>query len=221
MSGGSHARMPHSRGVWARSLPRALAVLVLLAPVLLGAGAAVASTGEAAWGARPDDTERGDGRANFRYVAAPGETLADALLVTNRGTEPLELRVEGADAEITPDGLVELSDHPPVGLGSWLELSTELVQIGPGESVRVPFSLSVPLGASGVVAGAVVTASFVEGETVALDRRLAVSIVLEVDREEPAVGTSGVPPWMVVALAGLAAAAGLTWLGVLRARARD
>ena len=193
----------------------ALALVLALAPSAAGAEEG------ASWGVRPADGALGFARANFRYTAVPGETIEDALVVSNHGAQPLALRVLGVDGSLSADGEVELAraDAAPARLGAWIGLEPVALELAPGESVEVRFTLAVPTGlAPGAVAGAVVTSSLAESERpgVAVDRRLASSIVVDV--VDPAPGS--VPTWAVLALGALAVGALATWLVVVRGRVR-
>jgi len=205
--------------------PRArLAVPLLLAGLLgLLALPALASEG-ASWGTRPADGAHGSARENFRYSAAPGDLVTDVLEVSNLGSAPLSLRVLGADGELTAEGLVELAPAgaAPEGLASWLALGAESLVLAPGESSAITFTIAVPADAvPGEHAGALVTSSLEAGEQLTVDRRLATSIVVQV--EEPAARLArapGGPAWAWAALGVLALGAVLAWRPVWRARAR-
>lgn len=180
-----------------------LRALALLAALLVGSG-----DGSDAWGVRPT----GQGRDNFRFTAAPGEVLEDALVVTNHGTEELRLDLYAADGTLV-DGAVEITSPGavPRDLGAWVEIEVPALVLPPGEPVEVPFRIEVPPDAApGSRAGAVVTSSLVDAGEVVVDRRLAVSVVVEV--VEPRGAPSGVLLGLGLAVLVLAGA-------VLRRRA--
>src|SRR5690606_14643898 len=154
----------------------------------------------------PADGTDGSARENLRYTAAPGEVIADVLVVTNRGTERLGLRVSVSDGVLTADGLVELAPAgaDPAALATGVRLTDDDLELAPGESHDVAFEIAVPADAApGPVAGAVVTSSLAESAEpgVAVDRRLAASVVVEVVEVVEETGEAGagpgVPGWAV------------------------
>lgn len=164
---------------------------------------------DAEWGVRPAHG------AAFRLEASPGERLEDALVVTNHGAAPLVLDLFGADGDLVGD-LVELAPAgtAPEELGTWLEVAPRLVLDG-GEQAIVPFAVTVPAGTGpGRYAGALVTSSFAAAGDIAVDRRLAASIVVTVTGDEPGGGTR--PEVLAGVVVGVLALAGL----VVRVRAR-
>lgn len=206
-------------------LARVVLAGLALAGLALAVAPIAAADDGASWGIRPADAAHGVARDNFRATATPGAVIEDALVVTNRGAEALDLRVLASDGELTADGLVELApaDEAPAGFATWVVLGVERLELGPGESTRVPFTIRVPTDAApGPVAGAVVTSSLAESAEpgVAVDRRLAASVVIEVVAAAggPVPGP-GVPGWAVLVVVGLALAAVATWAVVLRGRA--
>jgi len=216
--------------------PRRSALLLAALVVSLVGGAPAASAandGDLAWGIRPVEGEHGAGRANFRFTAPAGTVIADALVVTNRGTRPLALRLYGADG-VLRDGHVEIApaEQPAAELGAWLDVAPEL-DLDPGESVEVPFRLTVPDDAAGEHAGALVTAALSETDGgLAVDRRLAASIVVTVEPgdhgttssdattpDEAPSAPDGPPVGAVLAVLGLGLVAAAVWVVVLRGRA--
>ncbi len=185
---------------------------------------------DVAWGIRPADGEQGNARDNFRYEAVPGETVHDALRVTNRGAAELELQVYGADGTSSASGQIELepAGEVPTGVGAWLAPAAPRIVLAPGESIELAFTLAVPADAdAGDHVGGIVTSSLAPGEdpAVAVDRRLASSVVVRVAaevRETPSATGDAMAPWRtaaVLAVLGLLVAAVVTWRVVLRGRA--
>ncbi|MBD8080081.1 DUF916 domain-containing protein [Cellulosimicrobium arenosum] len=120
-------------------------------------------------------------RANFAYAVEPGQSVQDAVVVTNDSTVPLHLGVYGTDAFTTTSGNLDLlpAGDEPVDLGSWLTLDVAGLDLEPGQSVEVPFTLQVPDDASpGDHSGGVVTSlvQAQEGSTLTYDRRLALRV---------------------------------------------
>ncbi|GIG38624.1 WxL protein peptidoglycan domain-containing protein [Cellulomonas phragmiteti] len=170
-------------------VPLSLAV-ALLGAVLLGApahaAAADAATTTVTWGVRPADVEPHEaGRPNFAYTAAPGETVEDALVVSNHGAAETTLRVYVADAFTTSRGVLDLlrPDERSTGVGAWTSVGSPEVTIPAGESVVVPFTLTIPSDAEpGDHAGGVVTSlASAREDGVSIDRRLGARLHLRVD----------------------------------------
>ena len=159
-----------------------LTVLLLAAPAgpVVQAGTTAADDG-VSWSVTPADNRQGDGRANYAYAVDPGDRVKDALVVTNRSAAPLALSVYGTDAFTTPSGHLDLltADEPATGLGTWLTFERGTLDLEPGESAEVPFTLRVPDDATpGDHSGGVVTAlTQTVGDTaLTVDRRLALRV---------------------------------------------
>nr|WP_171784980.1 DUF916 domain-containing protein [Isoptericola halotolerans] len=183
-----------------------LTTLALTALVAVGASAAV-PTGPAAadtaddltWslspGKGPDPAQvavgaLGADRANYAYTVDPGTEIADRLLVTNLSATSLDLSVYATDASTTREGHLDLlpADAEPTGLGTWLELDVPAgeISLDPGETVRVPFRLVVPEGATpGDHAGGLVTSlrQATGDGALTVDRRLALRVHARVSGE--------------------------------------
>lgn len=102
------------------------------------------------WGIRPADNAQGAGRPNYSYELEPGARVEDDFVVLNHGQKPLTLAVYAADAVVTQNGPLNLAnrDVPSVDVGSWVDVGTDEVTIAPGESVEIPFTITVPSNAS-------------------------------------------------------------------------
>lgn len=162
-------------------------LLGLLGALLAGVLAAVpasATAGDATWSVRPEDGAQGADRPNFAYQLDAGSVVEDALLVTNRGTDTLDLHVYAADAFVTSSGQYDLltAGAPSTDLGTWVRVGLDTLSLAPGEQARVPFTVSVPADASpGDHSGGIVTSSVTsDGSTVAIDRRLGSRIQVRV-----------------------------------------
>lgn len=169
---------------------RALALLLritVLAAVLLGAGLPVARaediTLSLAPGPVPEDAPRGD---SFSWVLEPGASVEDSVVITNHNATSLKLALDVKDAVTTSDGNLSLAlaDTPDIGIGSWVSLPQETVDIPAGESVTVPFTLTVPADAvPGDFSGGVVVTYSTPGDTVSVDNRVASRVDVRVPGE--------------------------------------
>ncbi len=140
------------------------------------------------WGTDPADNEVGTGRPNFSYDAQPGGTLRDAIDVVNRSDRPLELRIYASDAFTTDSGVLDLlpAGEESVDVGAWITVDEDALTVAAGETVTVPFTLTVPDDATpGDHAGGIVT-SLVTPETdnqVSVDRRIGSRVMIRVAGE--------------------------------------
>jgi hypothetical protein len=127
-----------------RSLRRAAGLaLVALAFVALGRtpDATAATTGPV-FGLR---AEGNPAIGYFVYDLAPGATQAGAIVVSNTGDRSGTVKLYPADATTgRTTGTVYLTDRPPAGTGTWVQLAGSSLTLAPGRSARVPFTVTVP-----------------------------------------------------------------------------
>ncbi|MFB7224882.1 hypothetical protein [Streptomyces sp. NPDC056227] len=116
--------------------------------------AAAADRSGADWTAQPAvgaGTRSGEdgGRPYFYLEGLPGTVLQDRLSVTNPGTAPVTVRLRGADAYNAGGGdFAVRGTKDSTGTGAWLRLSTDRVTVPARTRAEVPFSVTVPAGAS-------------------------------------------------------------------------
>lgn len=162
----------------------------LLALVVAGGLATVspalaAEGGDVTWGVRTASNENGADRQNFNYTIDPGTQMSDALIISNHDTEPLDLDVYAADGFTTTSGQLDLvtSDTVSTAVGAWTAVSSEHLQIAAGESVEVPFTVTIPADATpGDYAGGILTSLPQPGQEqgISVDRRLGVRMHVRV-----------------------------------------
>lgn len=172
------------------ALVRALALLLriaVLAAVLLYSALPAARADDItlsiAPGPAPEDAQRGE---NFAWVLEPGASVEDSVVITNQNPTSLQLALDVKDAVTTSDGNLglALADTPDTGVGSWVALPQESVDIPAGESVSVPFTLTVPADAApGDFSGGVVVTYSTQGDTVSVDNRVATRVDVRVPGE--------------------------------------
>lgn len=131
----------------------ALLSFAVPAVAVLGVAPAVAQEGgrATAFVARPADgspVAREGGWFHFAD-AAPGSELTAELALRNDGAEALSLRVAAVDATTAQRGGVAygLPGETAERVGAWVELARDAVELAPGESALVPFTVRVPGGA--------------------------------------------------------------------------
>lgn len=170
----------------------ALAAVLALGSVFAGptpsARAETTDGPEVTWGVRTAPAAEGEERENYEYRVEPGESVRDALIVSNYDSVPLVLDVYAADGFTTSSGQLDaaMRDVPPRLVGAWVRPDADRVTVQPGESIEVPFILEVPDNATpGDHAGAILTTlktpQVEDGVTV--DRRLGIRILLRVGGE--------------------------------------
>ncbi|KMM45740.1 hypothetical protein CWIS_09240 [Cellulomonas sp. A375-1] len=165
-----------------------LAVLSVALGVLLPAVSAGASD-EASWSVRPRD-----GSAVLEHVLRAGDEVDDAVVVRNEGGRTLELAVSASDTRAGADGALEVADTR-TGPAAWVSVPVEPVTLAAGEDVGVPVHVVVPPDAApGTYVAAVVTTAPDEQGGLAVERRLALRVVLTVE----APGASDAGPWGLV-----------------------
>ncbi|MFC6354922.1 WxL protein peptidoglycan domain-containing protein [Luethyella okanaganae] len=163
-----------------------LALLLALGFGLGSAGLAQAASGDdVTWTVRTASNAFGAERTSYNYTVNPGAKIEDAIVIANRGGAALDLGVYAADGYTTESGQFDLvvGGATSVGIGVWVKDSTESVTVGPGQTVEIPFTLTVPQNATpGDYAGGIVTSLVQPGDTngINVDRRLGIRIALRV-----------------------------------------
>jgi len=175
-------------------LRRSLAALA--AAGLVGAGATTAALADEpapAGGIRFSVTtaspEGPDDRRIFDFVAEPGSQVQDQVAVSNHGPAPVTFAMVTNDGIFTPTGSFDIrtSDQEPQDSGGWFEVQPS-VDVAAGETVIVPFTITVPQDVTpgdhpaGIVA-TVTTASTAAGPGVGVESRVGVRVNLRVPGE--------------------------------------
>ncbi|MFF0227303.1 WxL protein peptidoglycan domain-containing protein [Streptomyces sp. NPDC004629] len=162
-----------------------LAALAIAGPLTAPAQAA---DGDVTWTVRTAPNSYGSDRSSFGYGINPGGRIEDAMVVANRGKDPLTLAVYAADGFTTETGRLDLltRDKKSVGVGAWVHAGRDSVVVRPGRTVRVPFTVSVPDNATpGDYVGGILT-SLKQSDDAAginVDRRLGIRVKLRVSGE--------------------------------------
>lgn len=126
------------------------------------------------------------GRTRFSYQMSPGQNLEDSYLVTNSGSTPQTFTVFATDAFNTEEGGYGLldTDVAPTDAGSWVRFAGETsttLDLQPGETREVPFSVGVPADASpGDHAAGVVVSALANDGQVLVDRRVGTRLYVRV-----------------------------------------
>lgn len=166
-------------------------VLLVLGAVLLPlTGAAAQDSAPAAWEVLPTPDDSGPRQA-FELKLDPGQRHADAVVVRNRGHEPITVDVWATDAVTTPTGDLGLllAEQAPRFAGAWITPETSRVTIAGRDEVTVPFTVAVPSNEQpgDYVAGVVVSMPREEttasGDRVLVEARVASRVYLRVPGE--------------------------------------
>ncbi|WP_327670627.1 MULTISPECIES: hypothetical protein [unclassified Streptomyces] len=116
--------------------------MAALALLLVGPGWTVAPS--SAGGTRPADD---DGRAYIYAEGTPGSVLEDKVAVANPGDKPLKVSLRGADADNKGDGALDVRKKA-TDTGAWIRFAEKTVKIPARTRAEVPFTVSVPAGAT-------------------------------------------------------------------------
>ena len=169
---------------------------------------------------RSDDRLRGA----FSIPLERGATFEDSVRVYNRTDQTLELAVYATDAEASEEQIrtVGLRSSEPKGVGAWIDLAREDVELGPRDEAIITFRVEVKSSDPSPSLGAIV----VENTGPGLTGNAAQREFLVVNTTGPNNETTSVrvrplllrSPWIIVALLGLVVAIALVWVGARRAR---
>jgi len=185
----------------ARRLVLAAATLVVaLAPATVLAAPASAVSSPAVlhldtedritWGVKPANADGPDGRRGVDHVADPGETIEEYIAVSNFGDVPATFGLKAADGYLTANGRFNMlpSDQESVDAGTWVTVQ-ETVDVGPGETVVVPYTITVPENATpgdhpaGIAASVTSTGAGDGGTSVGVESRVGFRVTTRVTGE--------------------------------------
>ncbi len=197
------------------------ALVAALAPAL-PAGAASSSVlpldteDVVTWGVKPADADGPDGRSRVELVLDPGESVSEHLAVSNFSDVAVTFSIQAADGYINPKGRFNMlpSDRESTGAGTWIQVS-DSVEVPPGETVVVPFTVAVPDNATpgdheaGLAATVKSTGEGEGGTSVGVESRVGFRVSTRVTGEvRPALAVQEVkasyaPSWNPFAAGGL------------------
>ena len=186
---GSRPVVSRRAGRLRRSVLGLSALLLALAGGLGAAQADEKNPGEIRFSVTTATPEGPDERRIFDFVAEPGEQIQDQVAVSNHGAGPVTFTMVTNDGIFTPMGKFDIrtSDQEPQDSGGWFEVQPT-VDVPAGETVIVPFTVTVPEGATpgdhpaGIVA-TVTSASTAAGPGVGVESRVGVRVNLRVPGE--------------------------------------
>jgi len=175
---------------WASGRPAGAGIHTGAAGVHTGTGGLRAAAGDdgsaddVTWTVRTASNGFGAERTSYTYAVDPGQSVSDALVVSNHGTAPLQLAVYAADGYTGAGGQLDLltPGESSLGIGAWTRAGSSTITVAPDEAVAVPFVLSVPTTATpgDYVGGIVTSLGSSADQGLSVDRRLGIRIGLRV-----------------------------------------
>jgi hypothetical protein len=128
-------------------LRRATALCAAAALVLVAAPATVASADGPTFALKPASPAK---HGYFVFAGRPGATIHGKVGVINVGTAAGRTSLYAVDATTgqTSGAVYRSRRERRRGVGHWIKLGKSAVELGPGQSQVVPFSVRVPRGAS-------------------------------------------------------------------------
>ncbi|MGK0741361.1 hypothetical protein ACSHWG_05700 [Leucobacter sp. Z1108] len=174
-----------------RLLLAALLAAVTISGVVLAAPTAALAEDTIGISGQPAGADGApDGRTRFSYAADPGQQLSDQYLVSNAGSLPQTFTILATDAfnDDAGDFALKPTEEAPTDLGSWVRFengdSRIQLELQPGESRLVPFTVAVPDNAApGDHSGGVVASVVTPEAQVKIDRRLGTRMYVRVSGE--------------------------------------
>lgn len=160
------------------------------APAPTAVPAAPSPGGGLTWSVKPAGVKGQSRRDYFVYTLSPGQRVRDKVVITNLSDRALTFRVYATDAFNTADGSFALltADRQASDIGTWVSIAGAPTRtVEPGRSVRVPFTLAVPSGATpgdhsgGLIAAVTEQTTGAQGQRVNVDRRVAARIYTRVN----------------------------------------
>ncbi|WP_249354099.1 DUF916 domain-containing protein [Microbacterium sp. 2FI] len=172
---------------------RALLAVVLAAAfgsTALPAAADTADDSEIRWSVTPADESGPDGRSAVEHDIDPGDSVSDHFAVRNVSAEEVTFRLAAADGFYTRTGRFDMlpADQESVDSGTWISIPDD-VTVAAGETVVVPFDITVPETAepgdhaAGITASILSVQSGDDGASVGVESRIGFRVLTRVTGE--------------------------------------
>lgn len=192
------------RSVTLHSLRASLALAFVV--MLAGLGSLTPAGAETiAWNVAPADESGPDGRVSLRHEVEPGESVQDAIAVTNTGDVAATFTISAGDGVVGADGAFDIDDQSHDGAGGWLTVSGTndgTLTLEPDQFVVLPVTIDIPETALPGDHPAGIAVGVTQGADVQVSYRFGVRLHLRVAGEiEPGlrvdeVTTSFSPSWI-------------------------
>ncbi|UOE44021.1 DUF916 domain-containing protein [Agromyces larvae] len=185
----------HPEHVVAPLCSRVIAAIAVLLSV--GAGGVLAGTSSAAaadeppvsWSVAPAGADGPDGRFSVEHEIEAGRSIDDFFAVRNLGGEAATFALSAADGFYNDNGRFDMlsSDRESVDSGTWIALP-DSVTVAAGDTVVVPFTISVPGNAepgdhAAGIAASVMSTSSGDGASVGIESRVGFRVMTRVAGE--------------------------------------
>ena len=166
----------------------AVAVIAATGALVAAPAAFADEADDASWTVRTASNDFGASRTSYGYTIEPGTSVSDGIVITNRGTQSIDLDLYAIDGYTSDDGQLALlvGGEESQGVGLWAVPANGHVTVDAGQVATVPFTVTIPENATpGDYAGGIVTSLTVPDQAtgVNVDRRLAVRLDLRVGGE--------------------------------------
>ncbi len=167
--------------------------LLLLLTALWPAGTARAADGDepaVRWTVVPADASGPDGRRAIEHELDPGATVEEQFAVRNVGPDEVVFSLTAADGYYTAAGRFDIlaAGKESVDAGTWITLP-DTVTVPGGQTVVVPFSITVPDRAepgdhaAGITASVLSVKSAEDGTSVGVESRVGFRVLTRVAGE--------------------------------------
>ncbi|MBM0231283.1 hypothetical protein JNW91_04990 [Micromonospora sp. STR1_7] len=160
-----------------------LAVAALAVPAAPTAAAADPDPKALTWTVQPATASGPDERRWITATVDPGQVVTEHLAVRNFSRSAVTFALKAADGYLTDKGRFNMlpSDRPSVDGGTWIDVQ-EKVTVGPNETRVVPFTITVPRGATPGDHPAGVAATVTStGGTVNVESRVGFRVMMRVN----------------------------------------
>lgn len=163
------------KAVYALTLLLMCLTLTALAHVIPTAAFADAAGPQTRWSLSPADTDGPDGRRFIEDELDPGESASDHIALHNLSANEMTFQLTAADGYYTREGRFDTLtvDQASTALGAWITIQ-ESVTVPPGETVTLPFTITVPVLAEPGDYSAGITASIADSQQAADGTRVDV-----------------------------------------------
>lgn len=159
----------------------------LIVPTAVPAAAADDSDSAVTWSVQPADEAGPDGRPWIEDTLDPGASAVEHLAVRNFSDHQVDFGLAAADGVFNPNGRFNIlpPDTKSTGAGTWIAIA-DSVTVPAGQTVVVPFTITVPPNAepgdhaAGVAASIMSTSTGNSGASVGIESRVGFRVMTRV-----------------------------------------
>ncbi|MFD0525904.1 COG1470 family protein [Paractinoplanes durhamensis] len=153
---------------------------VFAAVVLAATPLPIADAGKVTWTVQPANASAVDGRRWIERILDPGQQVTEHLAVRNLGTTSAVFALSAADGYLTATGRFNMlsSDKKSTDGGTWIDVQNTIT-VAPNETRILPFTITVPAGATPGDHPAGIAASVLSSSgTVQIESRVGFRVML-------------------------------------------